>query len=190
MHKNIFDKTLVTSGPKAGDDKRKEGEKEGGGGGKEGDLHGLVQLVGEEDEEHQEGHHQEAVAQGRVGRGPPVILIDIRHPEEDPGEDDGVEDADQGDAEDNPQGDEGDLPGPGDDAALISDAIHIQWLNWILLVEFESKKHKLEDVDCAEELQLECPVMPHTPHTDGDTQDADNDQGDEHQDPLKHMIGQ
>ena len=122
-----------TSGPKAGDDKRKEGEEEGGGGGEEGDLDSLVELVGQEDEEHQERHHQETVAQGRVGRGPSVILrrmsfqiwiickhlkylIDVRHPEEDPGEDDGVEDAHQGDAEHDPQGDEGDLPGPGDDA--------------------------------------------------------------------------
>ena len=122
-----------TSGPKAGDDKRKEGEEEGGGGGKEGDLDSLVELVGQEDEEHQERHHQETVAQGRVGRGPSVILrrkslqiwiicnklkylIHVRHSEEDPGEDDGVEDTHQGDAEDDPQGDEGDLPGPGDDA--------------------------------------------------------------------------
>ena len=45
-------KILSTSGPKAGDDKRKEGEEEGGGGGKEGDLDCLVELVGEEDEEH------------------------------------------------------------------------------------------------------------------------------------------
>ena len=75
----MFDSTfytnkLSTSGPKAGDDKRKEGEEEGGGGGKEGDLDSLVELVGQEDEEHQERHHQETVAQGRVGRGPPVVL--------------------------------------------------------------------------------------------------------------------
>ena len=72
----MFDylKKFSTSGPKAGDDKRKEGEEEGGGGGKEGDLDSLVELVGQEDEEHQERHHQETVAQGRVGRGPSVIL--------------------------------------------------------------------------------------------------------------------
>ena len=69
-----FLKATFTSCAKAGDDKRKEGKEEGGGGGKEGDLHGLVELVGEEDEEHQERHYEEAVAQGRVGRGPSVIL--------------------------------------------------------------------------------------------------------------------
>ena len=68
-----------TSGPKAGDDKRKEGEEEGGGGGKEGDLDSLVELVGQEDEEHQERHHQETVAQGGVGRGPSVILKRCRN---------------------------------------------------------------------------------------------------------------
>ena len=71
-------KMFSTSGPKAGDDKRKEGEEEGGGGGKEGDLDSLVELVGQEDEEHQERHHQETVAQGRVGRGPSVILKRLR----------------------------------------------------------------------------------------------------------------
>jgi len=158
---------ISSSCAKAGDDKRKEGEEERGGGGKEGDLHGLVELVGEEDEEHKERHHQEAVAQGRVGRGPSVILIDIRHPEEDPGEDDGVEDTHQRDAEHDPQGDEGDLPGPGDD-----------------VVKFESKKHELENVDSTEQFQLKRSVMSHTPHTDGNTQDTDNHQGDEHKDPL------
>ena len=54
-----------------------------------------------------------------------------------------------------------------------------------LLVEFESEKHKLEYVDSAEQLQLKCPVMSDTPHTDGDTEDADHYQGDKHQDPLK-----
>ena len=43
-----------------------------------------------------------------------------------------------------------------------------------LLVKFESEKHELEDVDGTEQLQLKCPVMSDTPHTDGDTQDADN----------------
>ena len=65
---------IFTSSPKAGDDKRKECEEERGGGGKEWDLDGLVELVGEQHEPHQQRHHQEAVAQGRVGRGPPVVL--------------------------------------------------------------------------------------------------------------------
>ena len=37
-------------------------------------------------------------------------LVDVGHPKENPGEDDGVEDAHQGDAEYDPEGDEGDLP--------------------------------------------------------------------------------
>ena len=37
-------------------------------------------------------------------------LVDVGHPKENPGEDDGVEDAHQGDAEHDPEGDEGDLP--------------------------------------------------------------------------------
>ena len=58
------------------------------------------------------------------------------------------------------------------------------WCNDILLVKFESKKHELEDVDSAEQLQLECSVVSDTPDTDGDAEDADHDQGDEHEDPL------
>ena len=50
-------------------------------------------------------------------------LIDVGHSEEDPSEDDGVEDAHQGDEEDDPQGDEGDLPGPGDDAERASGVV-------------------------------------------------------------------
>ena len=112
-------------------------------------------------------------------------LIYVWHSEEDPGEDDGVEDADQGDAEHDPQGDEGDLPRPGDDAESQGLVLDKNGALDHLLVEFESEKYKLEDVDSTEQLQLECPVMPDTPHTDGDTQDADHNQGDEHQDPLK-----
>ena len=47
---------------------------------------------------------------------PALVSIDIRHPEENPSEDDGVEDTHQGDAEHDPERDEGNLPGPGDDA--------------------------------------------------------------------------
>ena len=43
-----------------------------------------------------------------------MVGVDVRHPQQDAGEDDGVEDADQGDAEHDPEGDEGYLPGPGD----------------------------------------------------------------------------
>ena len=112
-------------------------------------------------------------------------LIHIRHPKEDPSEDDGVEDAHQGDAEHDPQGDEGDLPGPGDDAERESDQDYDRCVG-DLLVEFESEKHKLEYVDSTEQLELKCPVMSDTPHTDGDTEDTNHHQGDEHQDPLKH----
>ena len=44
-----------------------------------------------------------------------MVRVNVRHPQEDPREDDGVEDTDQGDAEHDPQGDEGDLPGPRND---------------------------------------------------------------------------
>ena len=44
----------------------------------------------------------------------------------------------------------------------------------LLLVEFERQEDELKNVDSAEELQLECPVVADTPHTDGDTEDADN----------------
>ena len=54
-----------------------------------------------------------------------------------------------------------------------------------LLVKFESEKHELEDVDGTEQLQLKCPVMSDTPHTDGNADDADHHQGDEYQDPLR-----
>ena len=50
-------------------------------------------------------------------------LINVWHSEEDASEDDGVEDTHQGDAEDDPQGDEGDLPGPGDDAERESGVV-------------------------------------------------------------------
>ena len=56
----------------------------------------------------------------------------------------------------------------------------------ISLVKFESEKHELKDVDSTEQLQLKCSVMSHTPHTDGNTENADNHQGDENQDPLKY----
>ena len=44
----------------------------------------------------------------------------------------------------------------------------------LLLVEFKRQEHELQNVDSTEELQLECPVVADTPHTDGDTEDADN----------------
>ena len=106
-----------TSCAKAGDDESEEGEKERRGSSKVWDLDGVVQLVGEQDQKHQEGHHEEAVAQGRVGGGASMVSVDIGHAQKDAGEDDGVEDTHQGDAEHYPERDEGDLPGPGDDAA-------------------------------------------------------------------------
>ena len=71
---------MVTSGTKAGYDESEEGEKEGRGGGEEWDPDCLVQLVGQQHEEHQQRHHQEAVTQRRVRRGPPVVSVHVRHP--------------------------------------------------------------------------------------------------------------
>ena len=45
-----------------------------------------------------------------------MVGVDVGHPQQDAGEDDGVEDTHQGDAEHDPERDEGNLPGPGDDA--------------------------------------------------------------------------
>ena len=52
--------------------------------------------------------------QCRIGGGPALLCVDLRHPEEDPGEDDGVEDADERDAEHDPKRHEADLPRPHD----------------------------------------------------------------------------
>ena len=41
-----------------------------------------------------------------------MVSIDIRHPEKNTSKDDGVEDSNKGDAQHNPEGDKGDLPGP------------------------------------------------------------------------------
>ena len=79
-----------------------------------------------------------------------MVGVDVGHPQQDAGEDDGVEDAHQRDAQHDPEGDEGDLPGPGDDA-----------------VQLEGEEDELEDVDGAEELQLEGPIVANSPHTDG-----------------------
>ena len=43
-------------------------------------------------------------------------------------------------------------------------------------VEFESQEDELEDVDSAEELELEGPVVSEAPDADGDGQDTDEDQ--------------
>ena len=80
-----------------------------------------------------------------------MVGVDVGHPQQDAGEDDGVEDAHQGDAEHDPEGDEGDLPGPGDDA-----------------VELEGEKDELKDVDGAKQLQLKGSVVADAPHTNGD----------------------
>ena len=50
--------------------------------------------------------------QSGVGGGPALLGVDLRHPEEDSCEDDGVEDADEGDAQHDPQRHEADLPRP------------------------------------------------------------------------------
>jgi len=141
---------ISSSGAEGGDDQCEEREQEGGGGCEVGYVHRLIQLVGEEDQEDKERDNEEAVTQGRVGRGPPLVGVDVGHPQQDAGEDDGVEDAHKRDAEHDPEGDEGDLPGPGDDA-----------------VQLESEEDELEDVDGAEELQLEGPIVANSPHTDG-----------------------
>ena len=41
-----------------------------------------------------------------------MVRVNVRHPQEDPREDDGVEDADEGDAQHDPQRHEADLPRP------------------------------------------------------------------------------
>ena len=60
----------LTSATKTGDDECEEGEKERGRSCEIWDLDSLVHLVSEEDEEDQERHHEEAVAQGRVSGRP------------------------------------------------------------------------------------------------------------------------
>ena len=50
--------------------------------------------------------------QSRIGGRPALFGVDLWHPEEDSGEDDGVEDADEGDAQHDPQRHEADLPRP------------------------------------------------------------------------------
>ena len=179
----------LTATTKTGDDECEEGEKERRRSSEIWDLDSLVHLVSEEDEEDQERHHEKAVAQGRVSGRPALVSIDIRHPEEDPSEDDGVEDTHQGDAEHYPEWDEGDLPGPGDNAATKGSAInnHLGLTSWISLVQFESQKYELKDIDSTEQLQLKRPVMSDTPHTDGNTDDADDHQWYENQDPLKKI---
>ena len=63
-----------------------------------------------------------------------MVSIDIGHAQEDAGEDDGVEDTHQGDAEHDPQRDEGDLPGPGDDAAT-------QWMSDINIMDVRCQQN-------------------------------------------------
>ena len=95
-----------------------------------------------------------------------MVGVDVGHPQQDAGEDDGVEDAHKRDAEHDPEGDEGDLPGPGDDA-----------------VQLESEEDKLEDVDGAEEFKFKGAIMANGPHTDGNGDHADENQRDKHKDP-------
>ena len=66
-----------------------------------------------------------------------------------------------------------------------SDKRSVQHGPIVSLVQFESQKYELKDVDSTEELQFKGPVMPDTPDTDGNTEDADHHQWYEHQDPLK-----
>ena len=54
------------------------------------------------------------VTDGRIRRISSLILIHFRHPENDSGEDDGVQDSDERDAQDDPQGHECNLARPGD----------------------------------------------------------------------------
>ena len=53
-------------------------------------------------------------------------------------------------------------------------------------VELQSQKYELQNVDGAEELELEGPVVSEAPDADGDGQDADEDQG--HKNLLKRVI--
>ena len=132
-------------------------------------------------------------------------LVDVGHPKENPGEDDGVEDAHQGDAEHDPEGDEGDLPWPGDDAAeqmkIITEKsrenmIDLTCQAWARETQIEECwLHRTAPAQMSYDWALkwrkrDCsswsPVVSYTPDTDGDAEDADHHQGDEHQDPLKH----
>ena len=47
-------------------------------------------------------------------------------------------------------------------------------------VQFECQEDELQDVDRAEQLQLEGSVVPHAPDADRDGDDADEDEGHEH----------
>ena len=60
----------LTPATKTGNDECEEGEKERRRRSEVWDLDSLVHLVSEEDEEDQERHHEEAVAQGRVSGRP------------------------------------------------------------------------------------------------------------------------
>ena len=60
--KKIFEQQLTPPGPKWGDDEREKREEKWRGCSKIGDFHSLVQLVGQQHQEHQQGHYQEAVA--------------------------------------------------------------------------------------------------------------------------------
>ena len=103
----------LTSAAETGDDQCEEGEEQRWGGGEVWDLDSLVQLVGHQHQEHQQRHHEEAVPQRWVCGGSALVSIDVRHPEENASEDDCVEDSHEWDAEDYPERNEGDLPGPG-----------------------------------------------------------------------------
>ena len=126
----------------------------------------LIKLVGEQDQEDEKRDNEKAVTQSWIRRRSSLVGVHVRHPQQDAREDDGVEDAHQGDAEDDPEGDEGDLPGPGDDA-----------------VELEGEKDELEDVDGAEQLEFKGTIVAHGPDTDGDGDHADEDQRDKDEDP-------
>ena len=171
----------TSSGAKGGDDECEECEQKWRGGRKVGYVHlekrsvtqtiktkrhRFIELVGEENQEDEKRNNEEAVTQSGVGWGSSLVGIHVRHPQQDAREDDGVEDAHQGDAEDDPEGDEGDLPGPGDDA-----------------VQLEREEDKLEDVDGAEEFKFKGAIMANGPHTDGNGDHADENQRDKHKDP-------
>ena len=110
-----------------------------------------------------------------------MLGVDLGHPEEDPREDDGVEDPDEGDAQHDPQRHEADLPRPRYQSARRTHSelpLSHQCIIFSILsipVEFEGEKDELEDVDGAEELELEGAVVPHAPYAHRHRHHADED---------------
>lgn len=73
-----------------------------------------VKLRGEEDKEDEQWHDDERVGEGRVKARPALFRRHFRRTEKNNGKDECVEDANDGETEENPQRDKNDYPAPGD----------------------------------------------------------------------------